>query len=320
MNRSASRFRQAARAGFVAVGLAAGLAAGASAPAEPAAADRPDYAAIEADPALWVIEDEDSTLYLFGSFHILPPELDWRSDDVAAAFEEADTIWFEADLFGAEAQRRMQALIPELGVNEPGVTLTSLIDDEAEADLAAFAEILGVPADALAANVDPLKPWFASLQLAVAGIQALGYDPNSGVERILHADAAEAGKEFGYFETVEQQLRFFADMPIEAQVDEFEIAIADMVDNPDQIEELAVAWATGDMATVDRIMNESLRDTGSRLYERLIVERNEDWIPQIEAVLDGEGVDFVAVGAGHIPGEAGVVALLRAEGYEVARR
>ncbi|WP_158272030.1 TraB/GumN family protein [Marinicauda salina] len=320
MNRFATRFAQAARAGLLAAGLTAGLASGALAQAEPAAADRPDYAAIEGDPALWVVEDEDSTLYLFGSFHILPPELGWRSEEVAAAFSEADTIWFEADVFSEDAAAQMQALVPQLGVNEPGVTLSSLIDDEAEADLAAFAEMLGAQPDVLMANIDQFRPWFASLRLAIAGIQALGYDPNSGVERVLHADAVEAGKEFGYFETIEQQLRFFADMPLEAQVAEFELSIADMVDNPDQIEDLAVAWATGDMETIDRIMNESLRDTGSGLYERLIVERNEDWIPQIEAILDGEGVDFVAVGVGHMPGDAGVIALMRAEGHEVTRR
>ena len=302
-------------------GLAATAALAGPVSAQPVNPDgRPDYASVQADPAMWVVRDADSTVYLFGSFHLLPPELDWRTPEVDAALAEADTVWFEAEAFSEEAQAQIQALIPELGLNPPGVTLTGLIDEEAEADLAVVAEMLGAEPAALAASVDPLRPWLASLQIAVAGVQALGYDPNSGVERVLHAEAEAAGKAFDFFETAEQQIRFFADLPQDIQIAEFERGLEETAEDPDMIEALAVAWAEGDVEAIDAMINASMRESGSALYDVIVVQRNRDWIPQIEAILEGSGVDFVAVGAAHMPGDEGVIALLEDAGYAVERR
>ncbi|MEQ8433689.1 MAG: TraB/GumN family protein [Oceanicaulis sp.] len=285
-----------------------------------AAHTQTDYAAIEASPALWSISDEDSTVYLFGTVHILPPELIWRTPAVDAALEDAEIVYFEADALSPEAQAQTQALIPQLGRNEPGVTLSSLISDDAKAHMATIAERLGAPADVLAAQMDPLKPWLASLTLALLQIQAGGYDPASGVEYKLTADAQEAGKAFGYFETLEEQLRFFADMPMETQIADFELGIAQMVEDPDMLTDLVQAWAAGDMETLDRVFNEDMREASADLYQTLIVERNQNWIPQIEEALASDQDAFVAVGAGHMPGESGVIALLEANGHTVVRR
>lgn len=278
-----------------------------------------DYAAIEANPPLWSISDEDSTVYLFGTVHILPPELDWNTAKVSDAFADSDVIMFEADATSAEAQAQIQQLIPQLAVNAPGVTLSGLISDQAKADVATIAAGLGAPAGALEAQLDPFQPWFASLNLAILQIQAGGYDSNSGVEMILGAEAEAAGKPKAYFETVEQQLRFFADMPMEQQIANFEIGVRDMIENPDVLSELVQAWAVGDMSTIDQLINGAMREQAPELYERLIVTRNRNWIPSIEAALAGSEDVFVAVGAGHMPGEAGVIALLAAEGHTVTR-
>lgn len=278
-----------------------------------------DYSAINADPALWSISDEDSTVYLFGTVHLLPPNLDWQTAKISAAFDASETVYFEADALSAESQATMQQLIPVLGLNAPGVTLSSLISDEAKAHVATIAARLGAPADAFAAQLDPLQPWLASLQMAVLQIQASGYDPTSGVETVLSAQVAEAGKTAAYFETVEQQLRFLSDSPIELQVANFELGVADMVENPEMLTELIQAWAVGDMEYLDQLFNEEMRETTPELYDRIIFQRNANWIPQIEAALAGSGDVFVAVGAGHMPGERGVIGLLEAEGYTVVR-
>lgn len=279
-----------------------------------------DYAAIEADPAIWSISDDDSTVYLFGTVHILPPELDWRTEAVDAALADSQVIYFEADAISPEAQAQTQALIPQLGLNAPGVTLTSLISEEAQADMAVIAERIGAAPEALAAQMDPLQPWLASLTLAVLQIQSAGYDPQSGVEYQLAGEAEAAGKAFGYFETIEEQLRFFADMPMETQIADFEVGLEQMVEEPDVLSELVQTWAVGDMGAIDRAFNEDMRAASADLYDILIVQRNRNWIPEIEALLASDQNAFVAVGAGHMPGENGVIALLEAQGYEVTRR
>ena len=279
-----------------------------------------DYAAIDANPGVWSISDEDSTVYIFGTVHILPPELDWQSETVLAALDDAETIYFEADVLSPEAQAATQALIPQLGLNPPGVTLTSMISDEARGHMAIIAGRLGAPADALAAQMDPLQPWLASLTLAVLQIQMGGYDPASGVEAQLNGLAQSAGKEFGYFEDVEQQLRFFADVPMELQVTDFEVGVRQMVEEPDVLSNMVQAWAAGDLDQLDTLFNDAMSNSSPELFQRIIVDRNIDWIPQIEAALAGSDNALVAVGAGHLPGPQGVLALLEAEGHTVTRQ
>lgn len=300
---------------MLAAGTAAlALTAGAFAQAEP----QPE--AIEADPALWVLSDEDSTVYLFGTVHILPPELDWHTEEIRTAFAEAGTLYLEADVLSPEAQAQMQAMIPQLGLLPAGQQLTTMMSEEALAHLDQIAARLGAPAQAIRAAIDPLQPWLASLQIAVAQMQAAGYDPQSGVEQVLNAEAQAAGMAFGYFETAEEQLGFLSSLPLETQLADFETGLEQAVENPDMLDDLVAAWAAGDMDALDAIMNSEMREASADLYALLIVQRNRNWIPLIVEILDGEGTAFVAVGAAHMPGEAGVINLLREQGHTVTRQ
>jgi len=284
----------------------------------PALADT-DFAALEANPAIWRIASDGGDVYLFGTVHVLPPQLDWRTDTINEALARADRIYFEADVLSPESQAEMTALIPQLGMNAQGVTLSSLISEEAQANLARMAERLGAPAGALEVSLDPLQPWLAGLTVMVLQVQSAGYDPTSGAEYALQAAGQEAGVSFGYFETVEQQLRFFADMPLETQITDFEIGLAQALDDPGLLDRMVQAWAVGDTDQLDTIMNESMRDASANLYDVLIVQRNRNWIPLIEDILESGESAFIAVGAGHVTGPQGVVGLLQARGHTVER-
>lgn len=297
--------------------LAAGL-AWLGALTAPALAET-DFAALEADPAIWRIASAGGDVYLFGTVHVLPPQLEWRTDVIDAALASSQRIYFEVDALSPDAQAEMTTLVPQLGVNAPGVTLSSLISEDAQANLARMAERLGAPAGALEGSLDPLQPWLAGLTVAILQMQSAGYDPTSGVEHRLQAAGTEAGVSFGYFETIEQQLRFFADMPLETQITDFEIGLAQALDDPGLLDRMVQAWAVGDTDQLDAIMNESMRDASADLYEVLIVRRNENWIPLIEQILENGEPAFIAVGAGHVTGPQGVVALLQARGHTVER-
>jgi uncharacterized protein len=293
---------------------AAFLAAPVMAPAGQAHAQ--DYAAIEADPALWKVEQDGATVWIFGTFHLLPPELDWRTDPVTGAMTEADTVWFEADVLSPEAQQQMAALMPRLGLNEPGVTLSSLLDDETNALLAEVAPTVGASPAAL----EPMRPWLASLMLAVAQIQQLGFDPTAGVEAVLNAEAQAAGKDFRYFETAEEQLGFFANLPEDVQVEMLAQGLRDMAELPAQIEAMVAGWATGDLSLLDEAINSDMREDAPEVYDAVIVNRNRAWIPDIQDMIAEGGTHFVAVGAGHLVGDDSVIALLEAEGIQAVRQ
>ncbi|MGP1276193.1 MAG: TraB/GumN family protein [Caulobacterales bacterium] len=275
-----------------------------------------DYAGLEASPALWTVEADGATVHLFGTFHLLPDALDWRSDVVDAAFAESGTVWFEADVLSPEAQAQMQALVPQLGLNQPGVTLSSLLGADTYAALEAMTAELGIPAG----NLEPVQPWLAGVTLGALQLQSLGFNPASGVEAVLTARANGEGKAIDYLETAEGQLRMLSGLSMDTQIEWLRVSLEDMSDLESEMDRMVRAWATGDADTLDTMVNGSIRDASAELYDALMVNRNRDWVPQIEAMIASGGTHFVAVGAGHLPGEEGVVALLRAEGYTVTRR
>jgi uncharacterized protein YbaP (TraB family) len=274
-----------------------------------------DYSGVDAAPAIWRITDEDSEIYLFGTFHILPPSLKWETDELNLIIDRIDALYLEADVHTPEAQARVQAMVPALAFNPPGVTLSGLLDDDANTVLARVAPTVG----ASPAMMEPMRPWFAQLFLGVSQMQMLGFDPSAGVEMALLAQVDSQPVEMGFFETAEEQLGFLADIPDEVHARGFADSLRELEQMPEILEEMVRSWAAGDMAAIDQLINESMRDDSPEVYDALIVQRNHNWVPQIREILDGEGVVLIAVGAGHMPGENGLIALLAEAGIEAER-
>ena len=279
-----------------------------------------DTSGFNVDPALYVLEADDHKVYLFGTFHVLPSDLAWNTDKVASAFLEADTLILEADAYSPQAQASMQPLIGQLGLDGSGTPLAERLSAEARTDLAALASTLGVPAEALEASINPMRPWLASVILGVGYITSQGFDPNSGVDQYFFTQASTSGSHaMLFFETAEQQLNFFANIPDEVSLAALEASLDEMATNPAMLNDLLKAWAEGDMDTLDRLVLESMSGGDEIIYETLIASRNYAWVESIETMIDETpgGVTFIAVGAAHLPGEQGVVELLRNAGFGV---
>ena len=266
-----------------------------------------------AQPAIWQLSDDDSEVYLFGTVHILPPDMEWRTDAIDRAFEVSGTVWFEAPATDPAAQAETLRLVQQYGLNAPGNPLSSQISSESLEKLQEVAASTGLPAVLL----EPMRPWLASVTLSATYIQAQGFQPESGVESILWPEAEAAGKALAYFETLEEQVRFFADLPPDIEVGYFEQTLTEFDDAAGELDELVSAWAAGDVATIDRIMNDEARESAPEVYDRLIIDRNIRWVERIDEVLAGSGTHFIAVGAGHIAGPKGIAELLRERGYTV---
>lgn len=282
---------------------AAGLAAAAALLAGPAAAE----------PALWAIQDEDSTIYLFGTVHFLKPETQWRSDKVAKALAESQELVLEVT--GVDDPAKVQPLLAAYGLDQTK-PLSAKLDPKDRPKLAAAAKVVGLPPPAL----EPMKPWLAAMTLMVAPVVKAGYDPQSGVEMVLTAEARAAGKPLDSLETVEQQLRFFADMPEATQIDLLEATLDDLDQAEAQLDAMVKAWAAGDVEGLEKAFVEETRRDYPALYEVAVVNRNRAWADELKARLAGKGVSFVAVGAGHLVGPDSVQAELAKRGVRAERR
>lgn len=299
---SASRLTRAALGGALGVGLAFSLIA---APAS--AADEPP-----AGPALWAVTDADSTIYLFGTVHVLRPETVWRTPRIETALAESSAVWIEAT--DVDDQAVMGPLVQQYGMST--TPLSSRLTPEENARLAEAGAALGMPA----AGFEPMQPWLASVMVSVSAMVQAGYDPESGVDPLIEAAAVEAGKPVHGLESAAFQIQLFSGLPEALQLEMLRQAFTEYREAPVELDALVSAWAAGDDETIGRIMAEEMQAEFPDLYEVLLVRRNASWADQIETMLEGEGVTFIAVGAGHLAGEDSVQAMLAARGVEVARR
>ncbi len=268
----------------------------------------------EFDPALYVVRDADSTMYLYGTVHVRPLGTDWGDQDVRDALASADEIWTEIEI-SPEADRQAQALATQMGQAPPDKPLSSWLTAEDNERLDALAQRLGISR----AHLETMQPWMAGLTLTLLPIMRAGYDPMSGVDRAVDAYGDANGKTMRTFETIEQQLGFFAGLDEETQRQFLLEAIHEAEQGPDMIGQMTTAWERGELDVLERLVIDDTREQYPDVYEALFVRRNNAWLEVLVRELEGSGVDFVAVGAGHLLGADGLVEQLRARGYSVER-
>lgn len=264
-----------------------------------------------ADPALWVVRDEDSTIYLLGTVHVLRPDTVWRTPAIDRAMAESDALWIEVE---ADDPAAMQPLVARYGL-DPARPLSSKLTPEQKARLDAAAAGMGASGAAL----EPLRPWLAGLTLSVGPLVKAGYDPASGVESRLKAAARDAGKPIRTLETLEQQIGFFANLPPAVELAFLLSALDEMDTGPATLDALVAAWSAGDQEALNALMVSEMAADYPELYQALLVDRNKDWAGQIQILLAGKGVTVIAVGAAHLVGDDSVQVQLLARDIAVER-
>lgn len=265
-------------------------------------------------PLLYAVRDRDSTMYLYGTVHVRPRGADWGNARVRAAIDEASEVWTEL-LMTPETDAQTQVLALQLGAAPAGQPLSSWLSEEENASLNAVTTRLGLPQGSL----EPYRPWLAALTLTVVPLVQAGYDPNSGVDRSIDAYSDAAGKSMRALETAEQQLGFFGSLSPELQREMLREAIAESEQVATMIGEMSAAWEQGDERALAQAVIEETRTEYPELYQTLFVQRNNAWMEELTREMEGAGVDFIAVGAGHLIGRDGLVAQFRARGYRVER-
>ena len=300
-----------------AIGLVALPAAAQTMPSEaPAAVEALDPVPVQAplikdvDPALWVVKDEDTTIYLFGTVHILKPGLGWFDDGVKEAFDKSDRLVLE---MVEPPQAETQALFMKLALDQNGKTLRSKMTDSDRAIYEGALKKIGLPVEGL----DPFDPWAAAVTMQVLAMQKLGFDVNSGAEKQLTAAAKASRKPIEGVETMEFQLGVFDSMA-EAEQIKFLIEGAKVVDDAGAtMDRMVSLWAAPDPEGLAALMNEGM--SSRVIYDALLTRRNATWARWISEELKKPGTTFMAVGAGHLSGTTSVPALLPAYGLTAQR-
>ncbi|KZC24569.1 polysaccharide biosynthesis protein GumN [Rhodanobacter thiooxydans] len=266
-----------------------------------------------AKPALWVVKDADTTIYLFGTVHLMPRDAGWHDAALEQALADSQTLYIELT---DDDPANMAALVLRYGMDVAHPLSSQLSPAEAHR-LDLLANKLGVPGGMQTLNV--MRPWLAALTLAVTPLQKAGLDPEHGVDKQLKAQMSAAGKPVLGLETAERQIRFLADMPRPVELALLRSTMRDADMGSILFTELIDAWKAGDVDTIARIGNDDMRQHEPKLYQLLLVQRNEAWATKIATMLQQPGTTFIAVGAAHLAGPDSVQVQLRQLGVPVER-
>lgn len=278
-----------------------------AAPAPAAAAALPD-----ADPAIWVVKDPDTTIYLFGTFHALDGKSDWFNEEVKTAFDQSSEVVLE--LPPMEDKAALQPVIMKYALDASGKPLSEKLSPAAKEKFAKVLGEMGAPPTAF----DKFRPFFAALTVIMAGAQKIGMTGEQGAEAILTKAAKDGKKPISGLETVDYQMSLFANLSEADQIKMLEETLSEIDKLGEMFGEMNKHWTSGDAEGMAKLMND-MNDQSPAMYKTLLTDRNANWAEWIDKRLDKPGVVFMGVGAGHLGGKDSVQDLLAKRGIKSKR-
>ena len=271
--------------------------------------------AAEPHPGLWLLADEDTRIYLFGTVHILPPNLAWRSAAFERAAADADELVLEVAEDPSEAE--LADIVPSTTL-DPGVSILDRVSAERREPLRRLIESLNMSVE----SFDRVQTWAAAMTIGVAGLMQAyagpdaAAEPLSGVEEALRADFIGSGRPISGVETGAQQLGFLSGLgPSTQQAMLDELVDAYQRGDPDFGEPNEADWVSGNVAGIAA----ELDDLPPELIDVLVRRRNAAWTGWLIRRLDRPGTVLFAVGAAHLAGDLSVQNMLAARGLTVRR-
>jgi uncharacterized protein YbaP (TraB family) len=269
-------------------------------------------AAKVAHPGLWKLADADTTIYLFGTIHVLPQDYVWESPILKAVVSKADELVIET-VIGRDQQAMAQMLLT-MG---RGTGLPPLAD-RVPADKKAKLETLIARSKLPPALLDGMKTWTAAMMLVASTLTDIGLEPGSGVEEQLKIDFAANQRPIAGLEKPEQQLGYLNSLSEADQREFLSTVLEDPAKNRTEFADMLAAWSRGDEKAIARTFDD-VENMTPQLRAVLLDRRNAAWSDWLAKRLEKPGTVLVAVGAGHLAGQESVQAKLHAKGLEVTR-
>lgn len=266
----------------------------------------------EVKPPLWVIEKDGKTLYLFGSIHLLPPELKWDREELQKARAASQVFVFEAPVNDSGGNAKMTEFVQKSGMLPLGQTLDKVLPAQLFKDMEKASWSVQYPPKLLLAY----RPWFAAVNLELFGYIKAGFSTYYGVDHVVEEEAKARKAELAYLETVDDQLGYFAKLDRKTEIAYLRATVRGILEEPDLPYEFLYAWGSDQTDAMAKEVDKGFAEVPV-LRAQLLVARNRNWVPQLIKMLGSGKTHFVTVGAGHLAGKDSVVAMLRAKGYKV---
>jgi uncharacterized protein len=264
-------------------------------------------------PALWMIENAQGHKgWLFGTIHLLPPDTDWQGPVLDEAMRNSRQLVVEAG--GLDDTNAIANIFANLGVRKGLPPLVQRVDPALKPQLKAAITRSKIPPFVL----DRMESWAAMLTLAASYGAGMGLDKESGVEQVLIRRYKADERPISGLETITQQLGLFDGLPEKEQRAMLNSVLSGAEGNKDRYEAQFKAWHKGKIEELLKGQDQGIL-TSPLVRETLLHGRNRNWAIKIDRLITEDRMPFIAVGAAHLPGETGVVALLEAKGLKLTR-
>jgi uncharacterized protein YbaP (TraB family) len=266
-----------------------------------------------ARPALWAVTDADTTVYLFGTIHLLPQDYQWRSPKLDQAVAGSQELVVETIVDETKPHEMMSAMA-SLAFSPGQPPIAERVPPAKRAALEAAIKKSGVPRVAF----DRMETWAAAFTLLGNQFKAMGLKAGAGVESGLRTTFASQGKKVGQLESNREQLSFFDTLPETAQRALLEGSIDEPKGMSKEFDRMLAAWARGDVDAIAATFNRDLAASPA-LRDALLNRRNANWSRWVQKRMTAPGSVMVAVGAGHLAGRGSLIDMLQHGGYTVRR-
>lgn len=263
---------------------------------------------------LWKVQGKTNTVYLFGSIHFLKKDFYPLPAPIEEAYRQSQFSVFEADFTELESPQTQLKML-QMGQCPAGETLADQVSKETYQALTNYLRGAKMPLTAM----DKLKPWMAAVVLVGVELQKLGFQPEQGVDKYFYSQARRDQKPVTGLETLEFQLSLFNRFTRAESEAMLQQTLAEISRFQTMLFELTAAWKNGDTQKIEGLMLDDILKY-PRVYQKLMVDRNEQWSAQISAFLDQGKNAFIVVGAAHLAGQDSVVEMLRKKGYAIEQQ
>jgi uncharacterized protein YbaP (TraB family) len=263
---------------------------------------------------LWKVTGGSGVVFLFGTVHVGKKDLYPLASVIEDSFKQSEILIEEIDPANSTESLRLAQDIIKGGMYPAGDSVANHLTEETRARLAEYAKTGQLGTDYARA-----KPWLLSLMIMQHQLKEMGFDPSKGLDQHFMQEARDAHKAIGALETADSQLRMFSAFSDELQDQLLLATLLDASEATAILDRTLAAWSSGNIEAMDALINRDVRDHPvlQPLMETMFYERNDAMTRQIEKFLQTGKTYFVAVGAGHLVGQRGIVKQLRRKNYTV---
>ncbi|MDB4836929.1 TraB/GumN family protein [Marinomonas sp.] len=263
--------------------------------------------------SVWQVTSENNTLYIGGTVHMLTPQDYPLPSEYDTAYRASDKLIFETNIDALNSTENQQKLAQVIMAND-GITLDHKLSNRNITALKLYLESRNVSFS----SVQNFNPSFLSIYISIIELKHLGFT-DQGVDWFYEQKAAQDNKPQTWLEEVEEQLAMLTSLEAVDHDTIIEYGLAELNKMPQAMDDIRSSWRSGDMDALAEVGLTELLVDYPNIYKTLLADRNHDWLPQIETMLDDDLVEFVLVGAMHLAGPDSVLMLLENKGYKVSK-